>query len=1090
MRKFISRLLVIGILLMYSSESYAQRSRKKPADAEKSVLSETTFSGLKLRNIGPAFMSGRIADIAIHPENESIWYVAVGSGGVWKTVNSGTTWTPIFDSQKVYSIGSVTIDPNNYNTIWVGTGENVGGRHIGFGDGVYRSDDGGKTWKNMGLKRSEHISKIIVHPENSDIIWVAAQGPLWNKGGDRGLYKSEDGGKTWKKTLGDDEWVGVTDILIDPRNPDRLYAATWQRHRTVAAYMGGGPGSGIHRSDDGGNSWEKLSNGLPKSQMGKIGLAISPQKPDIVYAAIELDRRTGGVYRSADGGTTWEKRSDAVSGATGPHYYQELYASPHQFERLYLVDVRMQISDDGGKTFRRMKEESKHSDNHAIAFKKNDPNYLLVGTDGGLYESFDLTENWRFIDNLPLTQFYKMAVDDSAPFYNIYGGTQDNSTQGGPSRTDNVHGIQNSDWKIVLNWDGHQPATEPGNPDIMYAERQEGNISRIDLSTGEVIDIQPQPEANENFERFNWDAPILVSPHDPKRIYFASQRVWRSDNRGDSWKAISGDLTKNQERIELPIMGRTQSWDAPWDFLAMSNYNTITSLAESPKQEGLIYVGTDDGTIQVTEDGGANWRKVDVGNLPGVPATAFVNDIRADLHDANTVYVALDNHKYGDFKPYILKSTDRGRSWQSIRGNLPQTTLVWRLVQDHVKPGLLFLATEFGIYFTIDGGGKWIKLKGGVPTISFRDIQIQRRENDLIGASFGRGFFVLDDYSALREVTEAELNKEASLFSTRDAWWYIQRPDISFDEIKGDQGASHFVAPNPDFGAVFTYHLKDGLKTKKEIRQEKEKKLKNANIPFPGWDEVEAERSQGKPEIILTITDAGGKVVRRISGPVKAGFHRVAWDLRYPAPDAIAAGNLANDARGFMVAPGKYSVSLSKKVDGQVSQLAGPVSFNVVPLRKGALDGASPQEAANFWRSYEEATAKSSALNVRLNRATQNVAAMQKALERAQTNPGGLDKQLYDLNKSLQDISRELYGNTSKQQVGEKTRPTVGDRMFAIFRGVERSTYGPTATHKRSLEIINNQLNNLSTKLDAAKNSMRQVATALKNAGAPYVEVE
>ncbi len=1090
MRKL--KIYVVGIIFLMSFNHMlqAQRSsRKKQTVSKSTVLTDSIFSGLKLRNIGPAFMSGRIADIAIHPKNESIRYVAVGSGGVWKTVNAGTTWTPIFDKQTSYSIGSVTIDPIDHNIIWVGTGENVGGRHMGFGDGIYRSKDGGATWENMGLKNSQHISKIIIHPENSSVIWVASQGPLWNKGGERGLYKSTDGGKTWNKTLGDNEWTGVTDLQIDPRNPDRLYAATWQRHRTVAAYMGGGPKSGIHRSDDGGETWQKLSKGLPTSQMGKIGLAISPQKPDIIYAAIELDRRTGGVYRSADGGRSWEKRSNAVSGATGPHYYQELYASPHQFERLYLVDVRMQISDDGGKTFTRMKEESKHSDNHALAFKKNDPNYLLVGTDGGLYESFDLAENWRFVDNLPLTQFYKMALDDSAPFYNIYGGTQDNSTQGGPSRTDNVHGIQNSDWRIVLNWDGHQPATEPGNPNIMYGERQEGNISRIDLSTGETIDIQPQPEANENFERFNWDAPILVSPHHPKRIYFASQRVWRSDNRGDKWTAISGDLTKNQNRITLPIMGKTQSWDAPWDFLAMSNYNTITSLAESPKQEGLLYAGTDDGTIQVTEDGGANWRKTNVSTLPGVPATAFVNDIRADLHDANTVYVALDNHKYGDFKPYILKSIDKGRTWKSIKGNLPQKLLVWRLVQDHVQPNLLFLATEFGIYFTINGGTNWVKLKGGVPTISFRDIQIQRRENDLVAASFGRGFFVLDDYSSLREVSENQLKKEASLFSTRDAWWYVPRPDISFDEIRGDQGASHFVAPNPDFGATFTYYLKDGYKSKKEVRQAREKKA-TGNIPFPGWDEVEAERNEYKAEVILTVKDANGKVVRRINGPVKAGFHRVAWDLRYPATDAITVGNTAEGAQGFMVAPGAYTVSLSKKVDGQVTELAGQVSFKVVQLRKGALEGASLDTVTAFWRSYETTTTKTSAMNLQLNRSTQKVEAMLKALARAKTNSGDLDKQLHDTRTKLIGINTALNGSQAKVRVGEKTKPTIGDRMFAVLRGIERSTYGPTATHKRSMEIINSQLKDLSTKLDAVNNDLKQLATTLKNAGAPYVEID
>ena len=454
----ISRTLTFFVLLLLCQWAYAQDDQKEKED---SPWSAATFSGLEFRSIGPAFKAGRIADIAIHPENDNVWYVAVGSGGVWKTQNAGVTWTPVFDKQSSYSTGCITLDPSDPNIVWLGTGENVGGRHVGYGDGVYRSPDGGQSWENLGLKDSEHISKIIVHPDHSEVVWVAAQGPLWSKGGDRGLYKTTDGGKNWKKTLGDDEWVGVTDIVIDPRDPNRLYAATWQRHRNVAAYLGGGPGTALYRSDDGGETWEKLTRGLPQSNMGKIGLAISPQNPDVLYAAIELDRRGGGLYRSTDRGASWEKRSDAVSGATGPHYYQELYACPHNFDRIYLVDVRIQVSDDGGKTFRRLKEEHKHSDNHSINFRMDDPDYLLVGTDGGIYESFDLAENWRFIANMPITQYYKVAVDDAEPFYNIYGGTQDNNTHGGPSRTDNQHGIRNADWFITVFADGHQPATEP-----------------------------------------------------------------------------------------------------------------------------------------------------------------------------------------------------------------------------------------------------------------------------------------------------------------------------------------------------------------------------------------------------------------------------------------------------------------------------------------------------------------------------------------------------------------------------------------------------------------------------------------------------
>ena len=1076
-----TRLIVLGFSVLITSNGFSAER-----DDIDSLLSSSTFAGLKLRSIGPAFMSGRIADIAINPDDPSQRYVAVGSGGVWKTNNAGTTWQPIFDDQLSYSIGCVTLDPSNRSVIWVGTGENVGGRHVGYGDGIYRSIDGGASWENLGLKESQHISKIIVHPDNSDIVWVAAQGPLWSKGGERGLYKTNDGGKKWEKVLGDDEWVGVTDIVIDPRNPDRLYAATWQRHRNVAAYMGGGPGSGIHRSGDGGETWEKLSDGLPGSNMGKIGLAISPQNPDVLYAAIELDRRTGGVYRSANRGHSWEKQSDAVSGGTGPHYYQELYASPHQFDRIYLADVRMQVSNDGGKTFTRMKEQFKHVDNHALAFRMDDPDYLLAGCDGGLYESFDLAENWRYVPNLPVTQFYKVAVDDAEPFYNIYGGTQDNATQGGPSRTAWTHGILNSDWFRTVGGDGHQPATEPGNPDIVYSESQRGVLSRIDVTTGEILLIQPQPEAGEDYERFNWDSPILVSPHMPTRVYFASHRVWRSDNRGDSWLAISGDLTRNQERITLPIMGQTWSWDAPWDFRAMSTYNTITSLAESPLQEGLIFVGTDDGLIQITEDGGANWRRVEVGRLPNVPKTAFVNDIKADLYDANTVYVALDNHKFGDLDPYLLKSTDRGRRWKSINGNLPDRTLVWRLVQDHVEPDLLFAATEFGIYFTLDGGDRWMKLSGGVATISFRDLAIQRRENDLVGASFGRGFYIFDDYSVLRHVSEEQLRQEAILFPPRKAWWYIPR------RLGVIQGASHYTAPNPPFGAVLTYYLKDALATRKATRQKKEKEQldRKRQVSFPGWDEVEAERRQEAPQIWLTVKDNEGHVIRRIEGENQKGFHRVAWDLRYPATDAISdVVDVGGDYIGAMVAPGDYTATLSKQEDGVITDLSQPIPFEVERMYEGALAGKDPQETAAYWKETERLNKSTTAASRVLRKALERVSLLQKALTRTPAAPGDLDSELYRLKQSLMALDEQLSGDRSKQEIGEKDKSTIARRLNVASSGTFGSTYGPAPLHKRSLEIAAAEFEELKKDLEEIVNiELPRVEEALRNAGAPWIE--
>jgi len=1070
-----SFILLCTLFLLFNNNS--------DANAQDNGLSDLNLNALKLRNIGPAFNGGRIADIDIHPNNENIWYVAVGSGGVWKTTNAGTTWQPIFDNQPSYSIGSITLDPNDPSTIWVGTGEDVGGRHVAYGDGIYKSTDDGKTWKNMGLEKSEHISTVIVHPENSDIVWVSAQGPLWNKGDERGLYKTTDGGETWNKVLGDDEWTGVTDVVMDPRDPDVLYAATWQRHRTVAAYMGGGPGSGIHKSNDGGNTWRELKNGLPSSNMGKIGLAISPHNPDYVYAAIELDRRSGGVYTSINRGDSWQKMSDVVAGGTGPHYYQELYASPHHFGRIYLVNNVMLISDDHGKNFSRMNVDNKHVDDHAIAFKKHDPEYILVGTDGGLYETYDHTKTWRFIQNLPLMQYYKISVDDEKPFYNVYGGTQDNGSNGGPSRTDNQHGIRNADWFKTLFADGHDSATEPGNPNIVYAETQQGGLHRVDRKTGEQVFIQPQPGEDEDFERYNWDAPIEVSNHDPKRLYFASHRVWRSDNRGDSWTPVSGDLTRNQERIELPIMGRQQSWDNPWDISAMSNYNTITSLAESPIDENLIYAGTDDGLLQVTEDGGESWRRIELEDIKGIPSTAFVNDIKAGLYDANTVFVALDNHKYGDFSPYLIKSTDRGRSWNSITGNLPERHLVWRVVQDHEMQELLFAATEFGIFFTLDGGGEWTELKGGAPTISFRDIEIQKTHNDLVGGSFGRGIFILDDYSPIRNLKGETLSRNAFLFQPRDAFWYIPKTVVS------SQGDNEYRADNPPFGAVFTYYLKEAIKSKEAIRKEKEKEIeKGEDIPFPGWDELEEEIRQEGPFVRIIIKDSDGNVINRVDGSTGKGLHRVSWNLRHSSKGFIEPGDGGFGGNGFLATPGTYSATLVKMEEGVTETLSDPVEFEVIPLREGTLQGATYDEIAGFRENVEAFQQELGKISRLLEKQIDKIEAFQTALNRAENEDPGLFQRIHNTRMALLEMNEEINGSEAKNQIGENNPPSPGSRMFTGFRALN-STYGPTELHKRTVEAGKRELESFQEDLNRIVNTvMPSIERELNAIGAPPVE--
>ena len=1058
---------ILPLFVFFLTISFSQK--KKNASEE---LKSSDLTGLKFRSVGPAFMSGRIADIAINPNNENEWYVAVGSGGVWKTVNSGTTWNPIADDQPFYSTGCITIDPHNSSKIWLGTGENVGGRHVGIGHGIYVSENGGKNWKSMGLKNSEHISKIIVSPQDPNTVFVASQGPLWSPGGERGLYRTDNGGKTWKNVLSVNKWTGVTDIAIDHNNPNILYAATWQRHRNVASYMGGGPGTSIYKSTDHGISWTEIKNGLPGSNLGKIGLAISPFDSTILYAAVETDRRNGAVYKTTNSGGSWKKMSDTVSGATGPHYYQELIASPHVFDKIYLMDTKVQVSENGGKDFYIMNESDKHVDNHSLTFKMSDPNYLLIGTDGGVYESFDDTKSWKFVANLPLTQFYKLAVDDAYPFYNIFGGTQDNNTQGGPSRTFKSSGIINSDWFVLLGGDGHQPATEPGNPDIVYAQSQQGNIHRIDRTNGEATFIKPQNDLNEDYERFNWDAPILVSSHDPKTIFFGSQRVWVSNNRGDDWRAISEDLTLNQERFSLPIMGKVQSWDNPWDVYAMSTYNTITSLSQSPVDENIIYAGTDDGIIQYTQNYGETWTKVNVEKLPGVPKGSFVNDIKADLFDANTVYVLLDNHKFGDYKPYVYKSTDGGKSWKNIGDGVPDGFICWRLVQDHVDKNLMFLGTEYGIYVSVNGGNKWVKFSSGLPTISIRDLAIQKRENDLVAATFGRGFYVLDDYSSLRFLSSNSL-KSNIVFTPRKALQYSPIRSGS-----SSQGSNTYYAKNPDYGAIFTFYLSDEVSTKKQKRKKIEKELEksNSDIPFPGWDELDAELNQNLPKIIIEIYDDNNNFIDRFSTAYKKGFNRISWNLTKNISTNVSSGSTRSYSPSIRVNPGKYSFNVYLSFDGKVNKI-GSKFFEVERIRSGVLNNPNIDKIDEYVTEIENEYKNYSLLSSKFGKIKDDNKSIISLINKSSNYKDYISQQDV-IQKSIDKIDAFVSGNKSKQDVREKDVETISNRLSVATRGIN-SSYGPTGmqiaslTKAKSLIIkLGEMIDNLNLEFTKLKNQV------------------
>ncbi|HPB29101.1 MAG TPA: glycosyl hydrolase [Acidobacteriota bacterium] len=1080
-----SRLLLLALVCLLALPVIAVEADKQDAKGkEKDPFVSGTFSGLKFRSIGPAYCSGRIGDLAVNPNKPSEYYVAVASGHVWKTVNAGTTWTPVFDKHGAYSIGCVAMDPANSNVVWIGTGENNHQRSVSYGDGVYKSVDGGKSWKHMGLKESRHIGMIAIDPRDSRVVYVAAEGSAWGPGGDRGLYKTEDGGATWTKALEISENTGVNNVVLDPRCPDRIYATSEQRRAHVYTKIGGGPETAIHKSEDAGKTWRKLTSGLPAGHMGGIGLAVSPVNPDVIYAMIEAANDESGFYRSTDRGESWSKMSDHASSG---QYYNEIYCDPKNVDKVYSVETFSFVTVDGGKTWQRLSNNGRHVDDHVIWIDPADTDHFLIGGDGGLYESWDAGATYEFKHNLPVTQFYRVNVDNSLPFYYVFGGTQDNNSMGGPSRTTSSQGIVNADWFVTQGGDGFWTAVDPTNPNIVYAEAQYGNMCRYDRQSGESVDIRPEPRSGEKTYRWFWDTPLMISPHAPARLYCAANKVFRSDDRGDTWTVISDDLTAQIDRNTIPVMGKYWSVDAVAKDVSLSQYGVILAMDESPVRENLLYVGTDDGLIQISEDA-RTWRKA--GDFPGVPANTYVSDVQADRFNEQVVYAAFDNHKRDDFKPYLLKSADKGKTWTSIAGNLPERGTVYTVAQDHVNPDLLFAGTEFGVFFTVDGGRKWVQLTGDLPTVAVFDIAIQRRENDLVLATFGRGFYILDDYSALRQVTPEMLQADARLFPARDALMYIQSRGLS------SQGSSYYSAKNPPFGATFTYYLKDAPKTRRQIRQEKEAELfkEGKPIPQPSVDELRAEEREEKPHLLFTIADAAGQVVRTIATRAGKGFNRVTWDLRYAPTTPVQLKDnkfdpLAESRGGVLAMPGPYTVSMALVTDGQPKPLAGPVPFGAVVLNNATLPAPDRAELVAFQKQAAELARTMMGSERLADEMFKRLAHIRQALAATPAAPAALTERARTLALELDQVLFTFRGQEAKASAEEIPPAPVplNDRLSAMTYSMWRSTSKPTGTARTAYEILQKEFPSVLQAITRIhQTDLPQLEREVEAAGAPW----
>jgi photosystem II stability/assembly factor-like uncharacterized protein len=1059
-----SRLSVVIALAITSLSASAQTaSRETAKPAPKIAFNQASYDSAMLsefawRPLGPAVMSGRIVDLAVAEGPESrigdrlgkLIYTASASGGVWKSKNAGTTWEPIFDSQGSSSIGDIEIAATNPEIIWVGTGEANNQRSSSWGDGVYKSENGGRTWQHMGLRTSQHIGRIVIHPTNPNIVYVASVGPLWASGGERGLYKTVDGGKSWKAVLTISPHTGVTDVAMDPTDPSIMYAASFQRQRKAYSFVGGGPETAIYKSIDGGETWTKLTEGLPKRDIGRIGLAISRSQPRTIYATMETN--TTEIYRSDDYGASWTKKGTYFQ---FPWFMGQIRVDPKNPDRLYELGVPLFVSEDGGMTNRAI-GQSAHVDYHAMWIDPMDSDHFIVGNDGGVYISNDRGQTMDFVSNLPIAQYYAIEVDLRQPFYYVYGGLQDNNSWGGPSQTRNRQGITNNDWFATVGGDGFYAAIDPTDPNVVYSESQNGGIVRYDVRTGEQKTIRPQAKFGEQNLRYNWSVPIVISPHDHNTIYFGAQYFFRSPNRGDSWEQMGGDLTRSLDRDKLPLMGKTWPRDAVARHAGTADFGNISTIDESKLRKGLIYVGTDDGLIQVTRDGGATWTKVD--KFPGVPDMTYVSRVVASAHNEGTVYATFDGHRSNDFKAYVLKSTDYGKTWTSIASNLPASSV--QVIREHHRaPSLLFTGNEIGAYYSGNGGRSWSKLQYNLPTVPVHDLKIHPRENDLVIGTHGRGIFIIDDITPLERLAEADREKNIFLFPVKPALLFNYNNSFPGGvQGAGSLGERSYSAPNPPFGAKLTYYVKDSL-------------------------------PRGRT-LTLAIFDSTNKRIRDLTVNTKPGLHRAVWDLRLAPPyfNPRAQGNQGQPTGSFVL-PGRYTARL---------MLSGSDSVAPASMETQVVVNQDPmvQLTAAEYQALHAMRLRSAEQQARVQAVVRSAELLKDQMtevKNALRNLAGADslsRQTTAIDRDVDDILRKVRGaQGAANDADDRTRfaPSIQNRVNGVAGEIGDVSSPPTQLQRETLDLAMKDLEREVARLNTLLSTrVPALYRSLDTAGVPW----